>query len=193
MAEVVRTVEQAVVVKKADVSGFDAQFIMSASSPDRVKDTIDPKAYPKAIQGVSKLIALWQHNTDFPIGYWANMSAKATQLNGYIKLASTGMAQFVKQLLDDEVPVGASISFRGRGELNDIGGIHYKEISLLECSIVSVPAHPRAVQIAKSFGITLPSSGGELSVPVMSDREYKARMKALNAQVTARRLLKSTR
>lgn len=190
MSDIIKTACMPVMVTKANKAGYDAQFIMSASSPDRVRDTIEPSAYPKAIQGVKKLIALWQHNPDTPIGYWADMTAKATQLNGYIKLATTGMAQFVKQLLDDDVPLGASISFRGRGELNDLGGINYKEISLLECSIVSVPAHPRAVQIAKSFGITLPSSAGELSMPVMSDRELQARMKSISAQAAASRSLK---
>ena len=179
-----------VVIEKADRNGYDAKFIMSATSPDRVKDTIDPEAYKGAIAGVKKLIALWQHNTDTPIGYWADMEAKATNMTGYLKLATTGMAQFVGQLLADGVPVGASISFRGKGELNDIGGIHYKTISLLECSIVSVPAHPKAVQIAKAFGVDLPSNAIDPYASGMSARELQARLKAVQATSAARRVLK---
>ncbi len=59
----------------------------------------------------------------------------------------------VKQLLADGVPLSSSIGFRGKAEANDFGGMHFKTLELLECSIVSVPAHPRAVQIAKSFGL----------------------------------------
>jgi hypothetical protein len=57
--------------------------------------------------------------------------------------------------LDDGVPLGASIGFRGTGEQNKAGGIHFKTIELLETSIVSTPAHPRAMQIAKKYGIDL--------------------------------------
>jgi HK97 family phage prohead protease len=143
-----------VTVEKADpASGFDARFIMSAATPDRVKDTIDPAAYKSAAKS-DKVIALWQHDPDKPIGFWTDLKADGDRLVGYIKLASTNLAQMVKQLLADGVPLASSIGFRGKGELNDIGGIHFKSIELMECSIVSVPAHPRAVQIAKQFNLS---------------------------------------
>ncbi len=141
----------AVTVEKSADPAFDARFVMSASTPDRVKDTIDPVAYKSAAK-IDKLIALWQHDPDRPIGFWTNLKADGDRLVGHIKLASTNLAQMVKQLIEDGVPLASSIGFRGKAKPNDHGGLHFKEIELLECSIVSVPAHPLAVQIAKSFG-----------------------------------------
>jgi HK97 family phage prohead protease len=143
-----------VIIEKAEKStGYDARFVMSAATPDRVRDTIEPSAYKSAAK-VDKLIALWQHDPDRPIGFWTDLKADGDRLTGYIKLAGTNLAQMVKQLIDDGVPLASSIGFRGKGEPNKEGGIHFKSLELLECSIVSVPAHPRAQQIAKSFGLS---------------------------------------
>ena len=94
----------------------------------------------------------------------------------------------LKTLIEDGVPMGASIGFRGRGEQNKAGGIHFKEIELLETSIVSTPAHPRAMQIAKQFNITLPSTEGDASV--VSDATAAARKRAATAIIAAKRTLK---
>lgn len=142
-----------VVIEKATSPDFDARFIMSASTPDRAKDTIDPAAYLPNLG--KKLIALYNHDHDKAIGFWDNLRVEAGKLIGDIKFASTNLAQMCKTLIDDGVPMGSSIGFRGAGEQNKAGGIHFKSIELLECSICSVPCHPRAMQIAKSFDIDL--------------------------------------
>ncbi|MFZ9683622.1 MAG: HK97 family phage prohead protease [Cephaloticoccus sp.] len=179
-----------VTVEKADpASGYDARFVMSAATPDRVKDTIDPVAYKSAAR-TEKLIALWQHDPEKPIGFWTNLKAEGDRLTGYIKLAGTNLAQMVKQLIDDGVPLSSSIGFRGKGEANDIGGIHFKSIELLECSIVSVPAHPRAVQIAKSFGLSsVIESEPEIAVSGITPNEtlIKARAAILKANRAVRK------
>ncbi len=126
---------------------------MSATSPDRVKDTIEASAYTPNLG--KRLIALYQHDPDRPIGYWDNLRVEAGKLLGDLKVASTNLGLMVKQLIADDVPLGASIGFRGRGEPNKVGGIHFKDIELMECSVVSIPAHPKAMQIAKSFGVDL--------------------------------------
>lgn len=145
-----------VTVEKSDSAAYDARFTMSAATPDRVKDTIEPAAYQSVVAKTKRLVALWQHDPDRPIGTWEKLKAEGDKLTGYIKFASTSIAQMAKQLIDDGVPLGASIGFRGAAEPNKHGGLHFKELDLLECSIVSVPAHPRAYQIAKSFGVDLP-------------------------------------
>lgn len=138
-------------IEKSSSDEFDARFVMSASTPDRVNDTIDKAAY-RAIN-ITKLIALWQHKNDQPIGYWTNVKAEGDRLVGHLKLSATNLGLMIKQLIADGVPLGASIGFRGAGEPNKKGGIHFNEIELMECSVVSVPAHPRAMQIAKSYGL----------------------------------------
>lgn len=151
---------------KADSDEFAARFVMSAASPDRVKDTIDPAAYKPWLD--KELIALWQHDAYQPFGVWKNLQLKANKLIGDLKIAGTNLGAMIIELLAAEVPLGASIGFRGKGDANKIGGIHFTELELLECSIVSVPAHPAAVEIAKSFGLELPPR------LVMSDRATNA-------------------
>lgn len=131
----------------------DARFVMSAVTPDRVNDTIELSAYQPNLN--KRLIALYQHNHEKIIGYWENLRINAGQLIGDIKFASTDLGQMVKTLINDGVPLAASIGFRAKGEPNDKGGYHFKELDLLECSVVSVPCHPQAIQIAKSFNINL--------------------------------------
>jgi HK97 family phage prohead protease len=144
-------------LKKSDNPDFDATFIMSAATADRVQDTIDKKAYAKAIEGVDKLIALFNHDSDKIVGFWSDLKTKSDTLQGSIKFFHKDWGAMVKEMLEFGIPLGASIGFQGKGEWNDLGGIHFDEISLMETSIVATPAHPRAMQIAKSFGIDLSS------------------------------------
>lgn len=177
-----------VLIEKAASADYDARFVMSASAPDRVLDTIDPAAYRSAARQ-KKLIALWQHDSDRPIGFWTNLKAEQNRLTGDIKFATTPLAQMAKTLINDGVPLAASIGFRGKGEPNKEGGIHFKSIELLECSVVSVPAHPLAQQIAKSFGIDLDvgkplTSPAEIS-PAAKEETLKRAAAALKASLSA--------
>ena len=145
------TKQLGVSLEKAASTEYDATFIMSASSPDRVNDTISAKAYAPNLG--KKLIALWQHKQDQPVGAWHNLRVEGDKLKGDLKLAATKLGLMIKQLIADGVPVGASIGFTGKGDRNERGGIHFKEVNLMECSVVSIPAHPRAMQVAKSYGL----------------------------------------
>lgn len=165
-----------VTIAKARDGVHDASFIMSASAPDRVKDTIDPKAYGPNLG--KKLIALWQHSSHDPIGFWDNLRVDAGKLKGDIKFASTQLAQMVKTLINDGVPLGASIGFRGKGTDNKVGGIHFTELELLECSVVSVPAHPQAMQIAKSYGFDLEQISKPVQLHSMAQRVALSRAAA---------------
>lgn len=135
----------------------DASFVLASSNLDRDYDTIEPSALGRAASKNSNLLCLWQHKRDQPIGSWRNLKADGARLTGDLNLASTNMGQMVKQLLDEEVPLAASIGFYGDGEPNDFGGINFTDIELLECSVVSIPANPEAIRIAKGFGVDLAS------------------------------------
>lgn len=135
-------------IQKAAAEGFDATFVMSAASPDRYKDTIDPAAYDGIIAKSDTLIALWQHKHEQPLGTWHNLRRKGTELIGDLKLASTSLANMVRQLLLDGVPLGASIGFVPLdGKANKLGGTHFTAMDLAECSVCSVPANPAAVRM----------------------------------------------
>jgi HK97 family phage prohead protease len=129
-------------LKKSPVAEFDARFILSAGSRDRVKDTIDPAAYAPNLG--KRLAALLGHGRTDVIGYWDKLKVEGDALIGDLKFVSTALGVMVKTWLDEGVPLFASIGFRGKGEPNDIGGVHYTALDLLETSIVTVPAHPRA-------------------------------------------------
>lgn len=133
----------------------DGRYILSAATPDRVGDTIDPAAY-KAAAAKKKLISLFNHDTDKIIGYWDNLAVEGDTLAGDLNLASTDLGNMVRQLKKDGVPLAVSIGFRGAGTPNKTNGIHFTKLDLMEASIVATPAHPRAQQIAKSFGLDLP-------------------------------------
>jgi HK97 family phage prohead protease len=173
-------------VEKAAAPDFDARFILSASTPDRVNDTIDPAAYDKAAKSSEKLVALFNHDPDRPVGYWTKLARAGDTLTGYIKFASTNLGKMLKQLLADGVPLGASIGFMGKGERNQFGGLHFKEITILETSIVSSPAHPRAVEIAKSFNIPL----AEVKAPQGETAVSGALLRARRAIIHAKRITK---
>lgn len=177
---------QYVTVEKSAAPEFDARFVMSAASPDRVSDTIEPSAYSRAAAKVGKLIALFNHDPNQVAGFWTNLKRDKDTLTGSIKFASTNLGLMLRTLLDDGVPLGASIGFRGKGAPNDDGGIHFSEIELIETSIVSTPAHPRAMQIAKSFGIALscgdPSATSRRSVAALA----KARSVIARSNLKAR-------
>ena len=182
-------------VSKSEDSNYDGVFIMSASTPDRVNDTIDPKAYDSASRQ-SKLIALWQHDPDRPIGYWQRMQRSGDTLKGYLKIADTNLGKMIKQLIADGVPLGASIGFRGKGEPNKKGGIHFNSIELMETSIVSIPAHPRAMQVAKAYNLEEFLDSDESNVAVEDQsasglhlEEIRTRSKA--AIIKANKTLKS--
>ena len=145
-------------VKKAASPEFDAEFVLSAATPDRVQDTIDPKAY-KPLTRLQKVVALFNHSPDKICGYWSKLKVEGDTLVGQLKLASTELGQMIRALIADGVPLGASIGFRGEGDWNEeTNGIHFTKLDLIETSITPTPAHPRAMQIAKQFGIALPSS-----------------------------------
>lgn len=149
-------------IEKSTDKAFDATFVMSAADLDRTNDTIDPKAYDANIG--KRLIALWQHDHAQPVGYWENMRKKGRQFVGDLKLAGTELARMIKQLLDDDVPLMASIGFQAKdAEHNDEGGYHFKAIDIYECSVVSVGAHPQAIRIAKSYGFDVVQDGDQVS------------------------------
>ena len=133
-------------IKKASDSDYDATFVVSSPDPDRVGDTIDPDAYTPSLG--KRIPALWQHDHDRIFGVWENLRVIKGQLIGDLKAASTRIGDLVKQLLADDIPLGASIGFMPTEyEANDDGGLHFKAIEVLEISVVSVPAHQAAVQI----------------------------------------------
>jgi HK97 family phage prohead protease len=170
--------------KSADTD-FDARFVMSSTSLDRDQDTIDKAAL--AANAGKRLIALYAHKHDQPIGFWENVRMVGEKLVGDLKIASTNLGLMLKQLLAEDVPLAASIGFVGSATFNKEGGLHYKSIDIMECSLVAVPANPDAQRIAKSFGVDLKSFEEQPCSPAsgLSSAAIAAISKARRAQATA--------
>lgn len=176
-------------IVKASSDQYDARFILSAASPDRVRDTIDPDAYDAVAKSTDKLVALFNHDPNRPVGFWQKLAREKDTLTGYIKFAGTNLGAMLKQLIIDGVPLGASIGFRGSGEPNELGGIHFNALEIIETSITPTPAHPRAIEVAKHFGIALASIEDDSNST--ESRTYdETRKRAALAFIAAKRIEK---
>ena len=155
--------------EKAAATSADSvgSWVISSDDYDRVNDRITTPAL-KSLVG-QDVICLWQHNPDQPIGVWKNLRMMGNKLAADLTLAETNLGKMIKELLSVGTPLAASVGFKGLGKKNEKNGIDFSQISLLETSIVSIPANAAAMRIAKNFGITLQSSEGDPDL-VASDR-----------------------
>jgi HK97 family phage prohead protease len=144
-------------IEKAASAEFDARFVMSEESPDRVGDVIDAKGW-QLEEFKRNPVALWMHEHDKPIGKWANVQVRGKQLIGDLKLATTNLGQMAKKLLEEDILRAVSVGFRPIDydpidKDDPWGAWHIKSANLLECSLCAVPAHQNALRIAKSLGL----------------------------------------
>ena len=150
-----------VTLKRASAPAeYDASFVLSDSSVDRVGDTIDPKAYDFVAKNADKIIALFNHDAEKIAGYWTNIKRNGESLVADLKLASTNIGRMCKAALDDGVPLAASIGFRAKGKPNDEGGVHFLAdgFEVFETSLVATPCHPKAQRLkslAAEFNVDL--------------------------------------
>jgi HK97 family phage prohead protease len=140
---------QSAEIKAASSREYDATFVVSAATPDRVQDTIEPKAYGPNLH--KTLPALFAHDHTKIAGAWHNLRVEGEKLLGDLRLAPTGVGLFIKKLLEGDFPISASIGFSGRGKRNAKGGTHFEEIDLHEVSLVAVPCHASAQRV-KALG-----------------------------------------
>jgi HK97 family phage prohead protease/HK97 family phage major capsid protein len=141
----------------ADVVGMD--FVLSDETVDRYGDVIasdgwDVKDFKK------NPIALFGHRGDFPIGTWDNLRVENKGLRARLKLAPEGTSariDEIRKLVDAGILKAVSVGFmpvESKPLESGGGGYHYTKSSLMECSLVTIPANPNALQIAKALKIS---------------------------------------
>lgn len=141
-------------LKAAPDDEYDGTFVLNEESEDRVGDVIvadgwDLKDFRKNSP------ALWGHDPDKLIGRWDNVRVEGKRLLGQLKLASTPMAQMAKTLIQEGILKAVSVGFAPKEyEPRKNGGYLIKKASLMEVSLVSVPAHPNALLLSKQLGLT---------------------------------------
>jgi HK97 family phage prohead protease len=142
------------------------EYILSDATPDRFGDIVDPKGWEYA-SFLRHPIALFNHNADFPVGIWKNIRVDDA-LRGHLALAPKGTSariDEIRALVDAGILKAVSVGFKsiksepihpdsGRGDPFGFGPKRYLQQELVECSLVSIPANPNALAVAKSLRIS---------------------------------------
>jgi HK97 family phage prohead protease/HK97 family phage major capsid protein len=140
-----------------EVSGLE--FVLSDETPDRMDDVIMSDGWELA-NFKRNPIALFNHKSDFPIGKWRNLRVEDKQLRGHLELAPTGTSDRIdeiRKLIDAGILRAVSVGFKPVETKDREGtkwGSVYVKSELVETSLVSVPANPNALAIAKSLKIS---------------------------------------
>ncbi|MBB5714766.1 phage major capsid protein [Sphingomonas aerophila] len=136
------------------------EFVLSDETVDRMGDVIDQAGW-KLATFLSNPIALFNHDSDFPIGNWENVRVEAGKLRGRLNLLARGLSQRIDELralVEARMLRATSVGFKPfTAEAlsgSKVGGLRYKSQELLECSLVSVPANPNALALAKSLNLS---------------------------------------
>lgn len=144
-------------------------YVLSDATVDRYGDVIEPDGW-QLDHFRKNPIALFNHRSDSVIGTWRDIRVEAgAGTNRGERLVAdfvpappgtTRLADDVRRLIEANILRATSVGFRGieSEPINPkdpfFGGQRYTSQELLETSIVSVPANPAAMQIAKSMHIS---------------------------------------
>jgi HK97 family phage prohead protease/HK97 family phage major capsid protein len=137
------------------------RYVLSDATVDRYGDTIDPGGWQ--LEWFRKNpIALFNHNPNAPIGTWKDIRVQNDALVADFVPAERGTSQRVDEiinLIEQDILKATSVGFRSIASQpidakHPMRGTRYTEQELLETSIVSVPANPAALAIAKSLNIS---------------------------------------
>lgn len=137
------------------------EFVLSDDTVDRYGDVIEQEGW--VLTNFRKNpIALFGHSSSFPIGKWSNVRVEGNKLLARLNLAAKGTSARIDELINlveqgilRAVSVGFSpIESEPIDPKKPYGGVRYTKQELLETSLVSVPANPAALVLAKSLHIS---------------------------------------
>lgn len=149
-------------VRSAPPPGGDAmEFVLSDNSVDRVGDVIEQNWDLSAFK--KNRIALFNHDRNQVIGGWDNVRVEGNRLLGKLVLAAEGTSELVDsvhRLVAQGFLRATSVGFVPikKEKLNPDasefwGPFRFLKSELLEASLVSVPANPNAVAVARSLNL----------------------------------------
>src|SRR5258705_8068521 len=135
------------------------EFVLSDATPDRYNDIILTSGWE--LENFKKNpIALFSHVGSFPVGTWKSVRVEDNALRGNLVLAKEGTSDRIdeiRKLVDAGILCAVSVGFtplESEQRKGDEFGIIYKRQELVECSVVSVPANPSALVVAKKLNIS---------------------------------------
>ena len=151
-------------VHKTNEVEFDAGLncVLSDLSEDHYGDIVGDGAHPTlgwdTKDFLKNPIALWSHDSRAPIGTWKNVRVENGALLGRLHMAPKGSSPRIDELsalLAAGILRGISVGFKPtESKPRDNGGRHYLRQTLVEASLVSVPANPAALLCAKALGVS---------------------------------------
>lgn len=162
------------------------EFVLSDETVDREGDVI--KADGWDLQNFRKNpIALFGHNGGFPIGVWENVRVEGNKLLGRLRFAAEGTSDRIdelRRLVEQGILKTVSVGFRpSEMEPREDGrGFTFTRQELLETSLVSVPANPAALALAKSLNL----SQATMDIAFGEQADDGARPPAIHKGVQAR-------
>lgn len=139
------------------------EFIASDETVDRYGDVVRVSGWETKNYKLNPIV-LFQHQASNPVGISTKVWIDGKKLMARIRLAAQGTSPFIdtlRKLLEQSIIRAVSVGFRPTAEPNYIRDEHNDRVTglefigqeLLEISLVSVPANPNALNMAKSFGI----------------------------------------
>jgi HK97 family phage major capsid protein/HK97 family phage prohead protease len=138
------------------------EFVLSDDTVDRYGDVIEPAGW--ALANFRKNpIALFGHSASFPIGNWSNVRVEGNKLLARLEFAARGTSARIDELIglvEQGILRAVSVGFRPLSdpvpldEKKPYNGVRYTKQELLETSLVSVPANPAALVLARSLNIS---------------------------------------
>lgn len=149
-------------IKKAIASEAGADplvYVMSDETVDRVGDVIEVKGW-KLNNFLKNPVALFGHDHKFIIGHWSDVKVASGKLVGKLNLLPKGISDRLDEVIAAveagilrAVSVGFAPDYEAVERMEG-GGYRFKAAELMECSLVSVPANPNALQLAKSLNLS---------------------------------------
>jgi len=140
--------------------GEPDEFILSDGSLDRMGDVIDPSGW-QLDKIKSDPPVLFNHDRNQIVGRWTDIRVSDGKLIGRIVWAKSDkwpMGQYIRDLVREGVLRTVSVGFQpvARQPLTkeadpQHGPFRFTKQTLLECSLVSVPANPNALALAKDY------------------------------------------
>jgi HK97 family phage prohead protease len=146
------------IVRKVHVDqSSHMDYVLSDGTVDRMNDCIEPSGW--VLENFRKnAVALFNHDRNQIIGSWRSVAVRGDKLVGTLELAEPGtspLVDTVRALCRQGILRAVSVGFKAlASEPRANGGTRFTKTELLEASLVSVPAHPGALAIAKGLGIS---------------------------------------
>jgi len=151
------------VIQKATARAAGAnplEYVMSDATIDRYGDVIEPDGW-NLKNFRNNPVALFGHDSRFPIGFWKNVRVADGALRGELELLPEGRSERVDEIrafVESGILRAVSVGFQPLSseplDGSKSGGRRYTKAELVECSLVSVPANPNALQIAKELNLS---------------------------------------